>query len=181
MKSSAIALMTAAALMFGANAVSYAQDAATTTTTPTAEECADLGDAGTSENGESLVSDQEEDSDDETATGSESSSGDASTAVDDRTLDCPPVATDGAAAAPAASGDAAATDAAATTALTPEECLALQGAGATPPNESLVSEQENDSDNQTSLGTESDSSDATGAIDDENPEGCADVTETNDE
>lgn len=76
-------------------------------------------------------------------------------------------------------------DASATTAPgstpTAEECLALQGAGATPPNESLVSEQESDSDNETATGTESDGSDATGAVDDENPEGCPDLTETNDE
>ncbi len=180
MKSSALALMTAAALLFGANSVSFAQDA-TSPSAPTAQECADLGEAGTSESNASLVEDQESDSDDETATGTESSSGDASTAVDDRTADCADTGTDGAAATGGAAAAGTTTGAAETTALTAEECLALQGAGATPPGESLVSEQESDTDNETATGTESSSSDATGAIDDENPEGCPDLTETNDE
>lgn len=179
MKSSALALMTAAALLFGANAASFAQDA--TTNAPS-----DIEDCAITPTGESLVSDQENEADQQTATGSESSESDGPGAVDD--VECPE---DGSAAGGSATGGAAATtttdatatttEGAATTELTAEECLALQGAGATPPGESLVTEQESDTDNETATGTESSSSDATGAIDDENPEGCPDLTETNDE
>ncbi len=107
MKSSALALATAAALMFGATSVSFAQDASTTTssgTATTAEECLVLQDAGATPPGESLVNDQEDDGDamagdieddgDDTSAelGGSSDSTDATGAVDDTTpADCPEV------------------------------------------------------------------------------------------
>jgi hypothetical protein len=107
MKSSALALATAAALMFGATSLSFAQDASTTTssgTATTAEECLILQDAGATPPGESLVNDQENDSDGEAGDNGEddgdtsaelagsSDSTDATGAVDDTTpSDCPEV------------------------------------------------------------------------------------------
>lgn len=178
MKSSALALITAAALLFGANAVSFAQEAnsATTTAPASTEECLALAEAGTPD-GESLVGDQENEADQQSATGGETSQSDSTGAVDDTTpADCPEGTGAGAAMTAAPDGAAAAT---ATTMPTAEECLALQGAGATAPGESLVNEQESDNNNETATGTESSGADATGAIDDESPEGCPDVTEAN--
>ncbi|WP_108398391.1 hypothetical protein [Devosia submarina] len=92
MKSSALALATAAALMFGATSVSFAQDASTTTAPTSAEECLELQAAGSTAPDESLVNEQEDDNSAETATGTESDSTDAAGAIDDTTpADCPVV------------------------------------------------------------------------------------------
>jgi hypothetical protein len=96
MKSSAIALMTAAALLFGANSVSLAQDA--TTTTPTAnpasaEECAVLENGGTTDTNVSLT---ESDEDTEEGTDGMANSGSVATQdnmtdndTDEGAIDCP--------------------------------------------------------------------------------------------
>ncbi|KKB78665.1 hypothetical protein VW35_09055 [Devosia soli] len=55
-------------------------------------------------------------------------------------------------------------------ATNPEECLIEQGAGATPPNESLSSE--------TTSGDSGSSSEGTRAIDDQNPGGCTNIVES---
>jgi len=85
MKASVLALLTAAALSFGATSVAFAQDA-TTSTPPTDEECLVEQGAGATPPGESLVS--EEPSDD-----SESSS--EPRAVDDKVPEgCPDLSTE---------------------------------------------------------------------------------------
>jgi len=70
-------------------------------------------------------------------------------------------------------------DATNSVAADPEECLVEQGAGATPPNESLSSET---SSGDTDSSSDSDSSsDGTRAIDDQNPGGCPNLTGADDD
>ncbi len=63
-------------------------------------------------------------------------------------------------------------DATNSVAADPEKCLIDQGAGATPPNESLASE--------TTSGDSGSSSNGTRAIDDQNPGGCPDLVNSED-
>lgn len=65
-------------------------------------------------------------------------------------------------------------DAGETGPLTPEECLIKQGAGATPPAESLSSTSGDDSDS-------GDASDGPGAMDDERLPGCPDLEDDDDD
>ncbi|WP_156464059.1 hypothetical protein [Devosia sp. Leaf420] len=63
-------------------------------------------------------------------------------------------------------------DATNSVAADPEKCLINQGAGATPPNESLSSETTSDDSGSSSNGTR--------AIDDQNPGGCPDLVKSED-